>query len=178
MYKIDIYQNNKDNSARFTLGCSGKHPLFVLGLNPSTADDQKPDRTITKIITFAKNAHFDGFVMLNLYAQRTPYPNQLHVALNQDLHLANLEKIRECLGSFKQPSILAAWGGDLRLRPYLFECLQDIWKTAASVDPNWLKIGELTQNGHPRHPSRAAYKFGLTTFNIHNYLEERNIKVG
>ena len=52
-YHVDIYKVNDDNSLRFVLGTKGLKPLIVLGLNPSTADDCKPDLTISKIIGFA-----------------------------------------------------------------------------------------------------------------------------
>lgn len=49
-YKITHYKINSNNTCRFVLGSSGQKPLFVIGLNPSTADDKKPDRTIRRVI--------------------------------------------------------------------------------------------------------------------------------
>lgn len=169
-YQIDIYKNNPDNSARFALGMAGKNPLFVIGLNPSTADDKKPDMTITKIRTFAKNANFDGFVMLNLYAQRTPFPDQLDIKLNTSLHQENMQHIVQCLEAYKHCSILAAWGATLAVRPYVSQCLSEIKTTIDHLSVTWLKIGDLTQGGHPRHPSRAPYAQGLTLFDMLYYL--------
>jgi len=169
-YQIDIYDNNVDNSARFALGMNGKRPLFIIGLNPSTADDQKPDRTITKIMNFAQNAHFDGFIMLNLYSQRTPFPDQLDTQLNPVLHKANVRKITQNLSAYESPYLLAAWGATLNLRSYLLPCLLEIKAAIDPINASWLKIGDLTQGGHPRHPSRAAYALGLTPFDIASYL--------
>ncbi len=169
-YSIDIYKNNANNSARFALGTIGKNPLFVIGLNPSTADDQKPDMTITKIRNFAQKAHFDGFVMLNLYAQRTPFPDQLHPELNTSLHQENVSQIVQHLSKNKHCSILAAWGATLAVRPYVSQCLTEIKIAMDPLNVTWLKIGDLTQGGHPRHPSRAAYALGLTPFDIASYI--------
>ena len=33
---------------RFTLEQAGKKMLFVIGLNPSTADESRPDRTVNR----------------------------------------------------------------------------------------------------------------------------------
>lgn len=40
---------NGDKMLRFVLQKSGIKPLFVLGLNLSTADDSTPDNTIRRI---------------------------------------------------------------------------------------------------------------------------------
>lgn len=170
-YQIDIYQNNPDNSARFALGTVGKNPLFVIGLNPSTADDKKPDMTITKIRNFAEKANFDGFIMLNLYPQRTPFPDQLHSELNTALHQENVQHILQCLKGYEHCSILAAWGATLAVRLYVSQCLTEIKTAMNPLNVTWLKIGDLTQGGHPRHPSRAAYALGLTPFDIASYLK-------
>jgi hypothetical protein len=174
-YHIDIYKNNPENTARFALGTTGKNPLFVIGLNPSTADDKKPDMTITKIRIFAKNAHFDGFVMLNLYAQRTPFPNQLDTELNSTLHQENVKHILQCFKVYKQCSILASWGATINTRPFLPQCLTEIKIALDQLNVSWLKIGDLTQGGHPRHPSRAAYKQGLTRFNVDAYVKDHAV---
>ena len=60
-YNIDKYIKNEDNSARFVLGMDSRNPLFVIGVNPSTADDRKPDATIRRIMGYAQRNEFDGF---------------------------------------------------------------------------------------------------------------------
>ena len=77
-YKIDIYDANELKNCRFALGKSSKNSLFIFGLNPSTADNNNPDQTIMKIMGFAEQNGYTGFVMLNLYGQprhpsRAPY---------------------------------------------------------------------------------------------------------
>ena len=51
---FDIYEANLDNSARFVIGEAGSRPLHIIALNPSTADQNKSDTTITKIKNFSK----------------------------------------------------------------------------------------------------------------------------
>lgn len=46
-YEINLYKISKDNTSRFLLGNVEKKNLFVVGLNPSTANE-KPDLTLSK----------------------------------------------------------------------------------------------------------------------------------
>ncbi len=50
--------------------------LFV-GLNPSTADHQKDDPTIRRMIGFAQREGYNQLQVVNLYAFRTPSPKVL-----------------------------------------------------------------------------------------------------
>lgn len=70
-YEIDIYQCTDQDDARFTLGRRGKKNLLVIGLNPSKADEQKPDPTLRRVLGYASRNGFDGFVDEPL--RRTPY---------------------------------------------------------------------------------------------------------
>ena len=45
--------------------------MYVIGINPSTANEEKPDRTIGRVMGFAEENGFDGFAMINLYPQET-----------------------------------------------------------------------------------------------------------
>jgi len=169
-YKIDIYEINCDNSIRFVLGTKGLKPLIVLGLNPSTADDSKPDMTISKIIGFASRNHFDSFIMLNLYPQRTPIPDNLDLIINDSVHKDNLKAIHKILIGLDEINILAAWGEPIKKRVYLKQCLSDIFDSINGCNIYWWQIGDLTVSGHPRHPSRAAYDLGLKQLDINYYI--------
>ncbi|MBP7498218.1 MAG: DUF1643 domain-containing protein [Bacteroidales bacterium] len=70
---------------------------------------------------------------------------------------------------FNDISILAAWSEKIIVRSYFKKCLKDIYEKTQNKKINWLKIGELTVSGHPRHPSRAAY-CDFTNFDINKYL--------
>lgn len=64
-----------DDTARFMLGEVGENPIICLGINPSTANDEKDDSTISKIRKIASENNCDGWIMLNLYPQRATNPN-------------------------------------------------------------------------------------------------------
>ena len=169
-YEIDLYETDEGNQSRFALGKTGNNPLIAVGLNPSTADDQKPDQSISKLIGFATRNGFDGFVMLNLYPQRTPYPEKIHRRRHSTLHIENLQHIGAVLEQQKALHVLAAWGSIIHVRPWLGQCLKDINTLAQASGAQWMQIGTGTAAGHPRHPSRASYRLSLCNFDISAYL--------
>lgn len=171
-YAPDIYLRNPKNTERYALGQTGTRMLCAVGLNPSTADDQKPDQTLSKLMGFAARNGFDGFLMLNLYPQRTPYPQKLHKHAQKTLLEHNFEHIQTVLKEVKKGAFLAAWGGDIQLRPYLAKSLAALHPLSTARDLPWLRIGDFTKAGHPRHPSRAAYRLGLEPFNVEAYLKQ------
>lgn len=173
-YRPDLYAINERNTCRYLLGISGASPLFVVGLNPSKADDQKPDPTIRRVMGFAQRNGYDGFVMLNLYPQRTPYPDRLHRRQNREIGSENLRQIERVLASFSQPHILACWGVNIGLRPYLSHYLREIYHISRSRSVSWLQIGHLTKAGHPRHPGRISYKLPFLPFDLERYLDKLN----
>ena len=171
-YEPTIYVNNTDNTCRFALGTEGLKPLIVIGINPSTADDKTPDPTIKKVMGFAEGNGFDSFIMLNLYPQRATYPRDMHLKMDSGITNQNLKSISELLGKYKNPTILAAWSENIGIRDYLKDCLKEIFDKTKKHNVNWLKLGEFTQTGHPRHPLYAAYALKLTNFNLDIYINK------
>lgn len=171
-FQPTIYKNNNDNSCRFALGTEGINPLIVIGINPSTANDKDSDRTINRVIGFAEGNGFDSFVMLNLYPQRTPFPDDLHVKRDISITTINLKIISEILEKYDAPKILAAWSEKIAVRDYLIDCLKEIFEATKKHNVNWIKLGEFTKTGHPRHPLYASYSLALTSFDIESYIEK------
>ena len=169
-YKIDIYKNDEANTLRYALGKSGKKPLVVIGLNPSTAYEHMPDSTINKVMGIAEGAKLDGFIMLNLYPQRSKDPNMLDKDINTEYHKKNLEMIEEVLSGMNDIQVLVAYGNKILMRHYLKQCMKEIVSTLSKYNPKWFKTGELTKLGHPRHPLYVVYAKGLTEFDMQTYL--------
>lgn len=169
MIIFDIYENSEDNTARFQLGKYGDKPLIVFGANPSTATSEKSDRTITKISNTAQRFNFYGWTMLNLYPLRATNPYSLPVNFNADFFNFNLLNIEQVLRQIQSPIILAAWGVVITARPYLKDCLHDIFSITQRYSCTWLCLGK-TKDGHPSHPSRGSYPEGLIPFNINEYI--------
>jgi len=170
-YTITHYTINSDNTCRFVLGTYGVKPLFVVGLNPSTADDKVADSTIKRVMGFAEGNGFDSFVMLNLYPQRATYPTDLEMEIDTAKLENNISEILSILNDYQTPTVIAAWGATISVRRYFKDCIQNLYEATKNKDINWRKIGESTKDGHPRHPLYAPYRLPLTMFDIENYIK-------
>lgn len=108
--------------------------------------------------------------MLNLYPQRTTFPDNLDFKINLVSHKANIKAIIDTLTGLAEINILAAWGEPIKKRDYLKQCLYDINSSISNLNVKWRCIGEMTSSGHPRHPSRASYALGLNFLDINKYI--------
>lgn len=168
---IWIYEKNEKISARYILGQVGKKPLICIGVNPSTATPQNLDRTINRVINFSKKNNYDGWIMLNIYPQRSQDPNYLDNTKNKDLHLENLQFIKKIVEEYRG-DIWCAWGETIEKRSYLKQCLLDIFNIINKYDCKWIHLGTVTTSGHPRHPSRSKSDVEFCDFDIKNYIEK------
>ena len=188
-----LYQG--DGKTRFVLGeVTGDKPLICFGINPSNAKiiDNKlqTDKTIEKIRHIADMENYDGWIMLNLYAQVTSEPNNLDKVLNSDLHSKNIEEIEKILNRFPSSYILACWGNLIEKRKYLKYCLKGLKidnniadynfpdeikdiKGIISLTKNrkWFYRGMITKKGHPNHQVRTENSARLEEFNIKKYIK-------
>ena len=129
----------------------GDRLILWIGLNPSTADEAQLDPTLTRIATFSKREGFDGFWMANLFALRTPYPEEMMAApdpVGPENDTALLAAADRC------ERIVAAWGA----------C--GVYQARADAVAHLFTGRELwclgtTQEGHPRHPLYVAGKQAL-----------------
>lgn len=170
--KYNLYKSNELDTARFILGKDGSKKLFVIGLNPSTANKEKSDTTVAKVEKVAAANGFDGFVMANLYPVRSTDPHCLPTIKNDFLFQSNINSIRELAKSEKSPVFWAAWGGDITLRPYLTESFKMLNALVTDLNGSWVNYGELRKDGHPRHPSRLSYSWAFSEFDILNYSKQ------
>lgn len=114
-----------------------KH-LMLIGLNPSTADAENDDPTIRRIITLAKNNGYGGIMMTNLFAQITPYPDELDYDI---IHEERNYKVLEFISSLCMAACFC-WGNfDVRGKG------ADMVK----MFPDSLCFGK-NKNGSPKHP--------------------------
>lgn len=164
-----IYQHSADDSARFVLGTVGENPLVCVGVNPSAAVPGSLDLTVSKVKGFASRNGFDSWVMLNLYPQRSTDPKGMHRQHSPELKAENERHIVELIGG-RQLTLLAAWGGLIRTRPYLSHMLEGIVTVADNSGCEWVSIGDVLKSGHPRHPSRASYDWPLQSFDVRGYV--------
>ncbi len=180
---FDLYRANQRDTCRFILGNSGARPLFIVGLNPSTANRDKSDITATKAARVAEAEGYDGFVMTNLYPLRSTDPKNLPERGDGRLIRRNLAIIMELAGQQQVPHFWAAWGADISKRAYLIKACGLLGDAVANMGGSWRAFGPsrcddgsgkrlLTQAGHPRHPSRLSYAWRLQHFDMPLYLSQ------
>lgn len=167
-----IYIDEKTLSHRYLLEKKGNRELIVLGLNPSTADSEVPDRTMKKVMHYAEQEGFDGFAMINLYPQRATKPYNLK-EFNPEIHKKNLEKIETLISRIENPIILLAFGGNIMNIAYLKICLIDIHNLLIKYNPSW-KCLDVGKTGFPKHPLYLRNDLRMKNFNINNFLSNIN----
>lgn len=165
-----IYRNSSDNKSRFVLGIKGEKTLICFGVNPSTAEPNKLDRTMESVDRIAKNNGFDSWIMLNVYSQRATNPNDLDSYIDKALHKRNLEEIERIM-SKGTCTAWAAWGTLIKKRKYLIECLKDIDNIVEKYDCKWITIGKASKEGHPHHPLYLKSSESIKEFLLENYLQ-------
>lgn len=161
-----IYENNPDNSHRFLLGQSGKTMLACLGLNPSTAEPEKLDRTLESVRRIAKHNKYDGWLMWNISSQRTTDPGRLANKPDYDMHAKNLAHILRAVSDHGIATVWLAFGNNILIRDYMPVLLEDILTVLRPFDLDY-KMLSMTQKGFPRHPlyvSGRSKLVGLKNF--------------
>lgn len=170
----DLYCSSADDSVRFLLGKEGDNRIVVIGLNPSTATQEKSDTTATKVERAAIGHGFRGFALANLYPVRSTHPTELPPTADPQLLDLNTRHIGAL--ARKDTVFWAAWGGGIVLRPYLAESLIQIAPRVAAAGGRWVCFGALSKDGHPRHPSRLCYRWQFSEFDISSYGENLRSK--
>jgi hypothetical protein len=170
IYRNDMPDNKGLGNARFVLGIKGIKTLVCFGINPSTAWHDKPDPTMQRVEKYADKHGYDSFIMLNVYPQRTPNPNEIDRNLNVELHKRNLKEIEEIL-KCENLTIWAAWGKNINKRPFLINCLNDINKIVVENRHKWfcLNVPESEFPVHPLFHSKKGFKLyetNLTEYTI------------
>lgn len=141
-----------NNKTRYALIQEGQKTLFVIGLNPSTANESSPDPTMQFTMRIAEYNGYDGFIMLNLYPLRATKPKDLPKDYDIELHKQNLYEIENLLKSRTNVDVWLAFGNGICKRKYLSSCFEDILKLLEKYDAHLYYINSLTKSGYPPHP--------------------------
>ena len=163
-----------EGNHRFALEQPGENVLIVIGVNPSTADEAKPDPTMQSVLRFVNAFGYDGFVMLNLSSQRATNPHDMTTVLDAAMHQKNLDVVAQMGKKYPNADILLAFGNTVERRMYLTVCFRCMY-TLLKDHKRWLCIGgkeALTKHGHPRHPLYASTKLGLHEMDMAKYARD------
>jgi hypothetical protein len=140
----------------------------VVGLNPSTATPENPDPTIRRIKKIVeKDELLNGWIMVNLYPQRTPKPDELPAKMDKEIADKNIEVIKWAAHKYMIARAYAAWGTNIEKRSYLVDECQRI-VDALKLD-SWFARG-ITKSGHPKHPLYVQYEEDMRWFPVQDYL--------
>ena len=148
---------SKDKIYRYTLSRtwdSTKPTVLFIGLNPSIADENIDDPTITRCINFAKDWGYGTLLMANLFAFRSTYPKEIYL-IDDPIGKDNDHYILECV---KQSNlIIACWGNN--------GTYMDREKIIKELVPN-LYCLQKNKNGTPHHPLRLPRDINPIPFNF------------
>lgn len=133
----------------------------MLGCNPSKADENTGDPTAARGIGFTERLGFGRFCMLNMAAGVSTDPKGL-LAMRDPIGPRNLDVVALWLRDPSTKIVIAAWGG-LPLQLGMGEALGRL--QALLVGREVFALG-LTQDGHPRHPSRLGYNTPLVRWAV------------
>lgn len=170
MEKNWIYLTENENTVRYVLGYIKNNPLFVIGINPSTAEPDKLDPTLKSVERIAFANGYDSFVMLNVYPERCTNFSKLSDTPDDDYIVKNAITIETVLGLVDDATIWLAFGDMIEKRDYLkYSFLEILGRTYMNYKDNFVCAG-LTKKGNPRHPLYLRSDTKLEPYNIEEYI--------
>jgi hypothetical protein len=113
---------------------------MFIGLNPSTADETKNDRTVARCIGYAENWNYGGVYIINLFAFCSTNPAKLY-KVKDPIGPENNEWLLRI--SKKVEKIIAAWGNNGSFNGRSCEVVKLFDK---------LHCLGITKCGEPKHP--------------------------
>lgn len=141
-------------SHRFALGNVSRAnaaapPLVVVGMNPSHAAETQADRTVNRVIDASVEHGYGGWIMLNLYPERSPKPKLLS-EYDAALSKLNCAAIEQVLLRHRVTEVLGAWGNRPHKTLELAEA--DVWALFVRMGVRVFTWDPLPVKGNPRHP--------------------------
>ena len=131
---------SQDNKYRYQLSRiwdEEKPKVLFIMLNPSTADADRDDPTIRRVMNFAKSWGYGGVFVGNLYAFRSTDPKVLRYT-DDPIGEDNIQHIQSLIGLTER--VIYAWGNNQK-EP---EWLCDLVDTPYCID--------ISKKGIPKHP--------------------------
>lgn len=122
--------------------------LAVCMLNPSTADAERDDPTIRKLIWWAGLWHYGGIEVVNVCAYRTSEPELLFIAQAQGTDIVGPDNMKAISLAVLGRDCLCAWGTNVRkLDLHMKRVRLSLRRNARGL----YAVGK-TRGGYPVHP--------------------------
>lgn len=154
--KTRICYPQKNPNTRYLLAETGCDNLLWIGLNPSTANEEKLDPTSRNIAKISTQLGYDGWILSNLYPIRTSRPDELPVKKDEQLFWENIQFLDGLFsaGHLKISNVVLAWGDNIDrfTLPYLKEAAYWLHDRLQKYDLDFHCIGT-TKKENPYHPS-------------------------
>jgi hypothetical protein len=132
----------------------GRRYLAAIGMNPSYADEERNDSTVTILRRRAAQMGFGGLYMLNVCPYRETHPEKIPMDDTRwgpdgtsDENDKAIARVATDAGM-----VLACWGSHILIR----DRAQEVRAALAAMGVTLYTLG-LTHGGHPRHPLRVPY---------------------
>ena len=114
--------------------------VMFIGLNPSIANEDYNDPTITRICSIAKNNDFGGVYMMNCFPFVSTDPDNLYDCSGW---IENEKRLKDIASKCKE--VVFAWG-NFKIVPKL-----GVDYILSNIFPN-AKALHINKNGSPKHP--------------------------
>ena len=149
------YSQDKKNRMELTLSWSSriKKKAIAIGINPSKANDQRSDNTLTRLARFLDTYGFNEFLMLNIFESYSTDQNQIDKRSKTDF-----QKYRKHFAEVE--AIFVVWG--VNENDY-YEEKQKVLDILAEYSEKVYCIKK--PNGRkPAHPARMGYACEVVKF--------------
>ena len=142
---------------------NSKKKLIFIGLNPSTANADKNDATIRRILKFASVWDFGSIVVINLFARISESPKLLRKCKDPIGKLNDFELDKRISYWANHPTckLWLGWGvnGSFKNRDeVILKKIRLLGKRPFAID--------VTKRGYPRHPLYVSRNKVLEPYNI------------
>lgn len=135
---------------RYRLGrvWDNREPVAVwIGLNPSTANAEVDDPTIRRMVSFAMSWGLGGIDVVNLFALRSPDPQDLTCGWCDPVGGENDGQLMSSVVGGRVATVVCAWGANPFARGRAIEMMQHF--EVAGVKTYCLGTNK---DGSPKHP--------------------------
>jgi hypothetical protein len=123
--------------------------LVFIMLNPSLADENRSDPTVTRCVTRALNGEYGGVEVYNLFALISPYPKDL-LKVEDPIGSQNDDYLRSIIHN----DIIVGWGAEVLKLGRFCRRDEDVLKLL-NRPVKALKVSAKT--GKPYHPLYVSY---------------------
>jgi hypothetical protein len=136
---------------------TGGRKAAIIMVNPSTADADKDDPTIRRLLGFAELAANDWrqITVANLFAYRATDIKELRSLNYADAVGPENDQTLEQIMTMANV-VVVGWGPTSKLPPHLRNRWHDIRQLATEADAGLFCWG-VAKDGHPRHPLFVPY---------------------